>query len=74
MVYPLSTSFDVAKPAQPVSSQNCINVPEPEFRKDGVRTDLVDHFDIAHPSQHGSAIPAQSADSVNSGRPRFRSI
>ena len=38
MVYPPSTSFDVAKPAQPVSSQDCTNVLEPEFIKESELT------------------------------------
>ena len=74
MVDPSSASFDVAKPSQPVSSKDCLDVLEPEFRKDGVKTALVVYFDIAHPSQHGSVVPAQPAHSVSSGRPRFRSF
>ena len=74
MVYPSSASLHVAKPAQPATFQDCLNVLEPEFRKEGVRTDLVVLFDIGHPSQHGSVISAQPAHSVSSGRPRFRSI
>ena len=74
MVYPSGASFDVTQPSQPVSSKGFLNVLEPEFRTDGVKTALVVYFDIAHPSQHGSVVPAQPAHSVSSGRPRFRSI